>query len=171
KVKPHFQGPNLTDFPFGGNLNKNHTPRPRPSPSLPPQMGKQARQISAAVLSPQAALARRIGTLLETGGIEVVAEGRQAGELEEPLDQRPADVVVIACTSPSTDAKRAILDLRRRFPETPVVAVARDAESSRVARTALEMNVQGVVYRASISEALVHTVRAVSVKQVVIPHS
>jgi DNA-binding NarL/FixJ family response regulator len=126
--------------------------------------------ITVAVLASREAARRRIAAALAAGGIEALA-GRTGDELEQNLAEAKLGALVIACASTAVNAKRLILDLRRRFPTIPAVAVIRGGEKSRLVRAALEANVEGVVLSERIGDALIPTVRAVSAGQVVVPQS
>jgi DNA-binding NarL/FixJ family response regulator len=128
-------------------------------------------QLIAAVLASHTPTGRRIVSLLEEGGIEVLCEATRGDDLEQGLGGASVDALVLACSSSSNDAKRAIRDLKRRFLDTPLVAVVEEAGASRVSRAALDANADGVVYQGLAGKALVPSVLAVSAQHVVLPRN
>ncbi|HXS47261.1 MAG TPA: response regulator transcription factor [Solirubrobacterales bacterium] len=122
-------------------------------------------ELRAVVFAPREPTRRRLALLLSAGGIDVPPPVRSDGG----TDEGAPDVVVIACSPGTADAKREIRDLKRRFPQVPVVAIVPGGSAKRVTQGALEANAEGIVYRSQIAQALVPTVRAVGARQVVIP--
>jgi DNA-binding NarL/FixJ family response regulator len=120
--------------------------------------------LTAAVLAADGGGGRRIAAALEAGGVDVSQCARGADELEALSGSEP-DVVVLSCAS---GVKRAVLELERRLPRVPAVAVV---GSSRAVREALEANAKGVVFDARVEAALVPAVRAVGAGQIVLPQS
>lgn len=127
--------------------------------------------LAVALLARHAATSKRIAARLEEGGIRIAAVARDAEELSDRLEGGAPDVIVHCCAAAPTDTKRELLALKRRFFKPPIVAVVRSRDADALARAALEANVEGVVYSARVSEALVPTVHAVGADQVVLPQS
>jgi DNA-binding NarL/FixJ family response regulator len=125
--------------------------------------------LTATVISDDSAEGQLIAGVLGAADVEVLEEARAAHELESAAEAGP-DVIVLSCLAAS-DAKRGILDLKRRFPEVPVVAIVPDADPSRAVRGALEAHAEGVLFGSRIREALAPTVRAVSAEQIALPRS
>jgi DNA-binding NarL/FixJ family response regulator len=111
--------------------------------------------------------ARRIESVLLADGMDVAARGRMADTFVADSTVDP-DVVVVTCGRGITQRDAQIRRLRKRLPDTHVIAVIPE-DSRRGVRRALEAGADGVVFEATIEDVLPATVRAVLAGQTAVP--
>ena len=110
---------------------------------------------------------RRMESVLASGGMSV--ETRRA-----PLEERNRDVaahpdaLVVAFGRGITERDQQMRRLRKRLPDTHLIAVVPE-DSRRGVRRALEAGADGVVFETEIEAALTCTVRAVLAGQTAVP--
>lgn len=108
---------------------------------------------------------RRIEGVLTSDGMLVDRRGLR---IEEPGDGDELDLLVVAFGHGVTERDGQMRRLRKRLPETHLVAVIAE-DSRRGVRRALEAGADGVVFEAAVEIALPSTVRAVLAGQTVVP--
>lgn len=111
-----------------------------------------------------------IAATLEAAGISVAAEARTSRDLGERLKDGPGSVVVLCCPASAAKARAQLVGAKRAFGDSAVVALLPVSADDGVGRVAREVNIDGVVDAREL-EALVPTVLAVGVGQVVVPRS
>ena len=80
----------------------------------------------------------------------------------------PEWLLVIVCCD-ADDAAAVIRPLKRATPETRIIVLAEAGDGHRVLRSTLRAQVEAVVYRTQLDQALVAAVRAVFAQLVVFP--
>jgi two-component system response regulator DesR len=95
--------------------------------------------------------------------------------LDEVLDPRgleaaetERDALVLAASAPSGAGANLVRLVRRRWPATPVVVIARSVRD-RTARRLFEAGAVGLVLESDVRQRLIPTIQAVCVGQVVVP--
>jgi DNA-binding NarL/FixJ family response regulator len=112
--------------------------------------------------------ARRIECALLAGAMTVAARWR--GPAAPQLDDFEPDVLVIVTGRGVTERDQQMRRLRRRLPDTHMVAVMPD-DSRRGIRRAVEAGVDGVVFESDIETTLAPTVRAILAGQIAVPQA
>lgn len=126
--------------------------------------------LSVAVLAATRSEIRRLVGILEKGGVEVKQAALVTAGLELSSGGEP-DAVVFSCTSPSTEVKAKVVQVKCQLPGVSLIVLVEDADATAAVRGALAANAEGVLCAGQIDEALVATVRAVSAGQIALPQS
>lgn len=111
--------------------------------------------------------ARRIECVLAADGMFVATRRRRTDEGGADATADP-DVLVVVCGRGITERDHQMRRMRRRLPETRLVAVMPE-DSRRGVRRALEAGAEGVVFETQLESTLSLTVRAVLAGQTVVP--
>lgn len=120
-----------------------------------------------AMLADDELAARRIEGVLAADAIFVATRRRPTDDCGADSTTAP-DVLVIVCGRGITARDHQMRQMRRRLPETRLVAVMPE-DSRRGVRRALEAGAEGVVFDTQLESTLSLTVRCVLAGQTVVP--
>jgi DNA-binding NarL/FixJ family response regulator len=130
---------------------------------------RSAGEQSVVVVAKDRAIRTRAAGLLTDADVTVSARVASVESVIELCVADPEIVVIICCAD--TEAQTILRLLKRSAPGARVVLVALRDAAGRVMRTALRTQVEAVVYRSQLDQALLPTVQAVFAELVVFPRS
>ena len=114
-------------------------------------------------------LRSRVSACLAESEISVLARVEQP-EKVIALCQGDSDLLVIVCCD-ADDALALVRPLKRATPETRIIVLADAGDAPRALRATLRSQVEAVVYRTRLDQALVPAVMAVFAQLVVFPRT
>jgi DNA-binding NarL/FixJ family response regulator len=141
---------------------------------LQPNQGSEGRRdaalarLDSAVVAADRITRRRIVSILERGGINVVAQAARPVTLADEAAARPLDAVVVVLEGTGVVALEPVASLRAACPNARVVAVVSEA-NRRLTREAVVRGVDGLVVAATLHDCLSMAVRAAHCGQIVLP--